>query len=276
VGAGGEFDVGPSANTSDMMVSDALWLPSGWLAPMYRSFSSAIGRLAAGSEGARFLEPEGLVAAVSPAIPERSVFNSVLYEKPESLAAALGELTRTYEEAGVDAWTVWVPEQDRASAELLDSAGHKLDATPRAMVLDLADLADPDDGDLDWSAGGSLAELKRINDAAYGYAPGTFERGIGRPAPDAWRLYEARLDGRPASMLATTDLDGDCGIWWVATLPEARGRGLAGRLLHIALAEARERGMQMSTLQATKLGRPVYERLGYRDIGELQMWELRR
>jgi hypothetical protein len=34
--------------------------------------------------------------------------------------------------------------------------------------------------------------------------------------------------------------------------------------------------MRTSTLQATKMGFPVYERIGYRDIGELQMWELRR
>jgi GNAT superfamily N-acetyltransferase len=89
-------------------------------------------------------------------------------------------------------------------------------------------------------------------------------------------VYEARLEGRPASVLATTDHEGDCGIWWVATLPEARGRGLSSRLLRVALDEARERSVRTSTLQATKLGRPVYERIGYRDIGELQMWELRK
>jgi ribosomal protein S18 acetylase RimI-like enzyme len=252
------------------------WLASEWLARMLRSMETAWRALGAGSEGARMIERDGVLAAVVPAVPERSVFNSVLYRTPEDLAAARDELAVAYEEAGIDAWTVWVPEADRASAELLHSAGHKLDATPRAMVLELADLAGPDPGDLDWSAEGSLTELKRINDAAYGDPPGTFERGIGNPPPETWRIYEARLEGRAASMLAITDIEGDCAIWWVATLPEARGRGLAGRLLRVALAEARERGADTSTLQATKLGRPIYERLGYRDIGELQMWELRR
>jgi GNAT superfamily N-acetyltransferase len=231
--------------------------------------------LAVGSQGARLVEPDGVVAAVVPAVPERSVFNSVLYERPENLAAAREDLARIYEEAGVAAWTVWVPDVDRASAELLASAGHKLDAAPRAMVLELADLDQPDAGNLDWSEG-SLTELTRINDAAYGDEPGTFERGIGTPPPDAWRRYEARLGGETASVLATTDVDGDCGIWWVATLPEARGHGLARDLLHVALGEARRRGMETSTLQATKMGRPVYERLGYRDIGTFEMWELRR
>jgi GNAT superfamily N-acetyltransferase len=252
------------------------WLASEWLARMQRSMEGAWRALGAGSKDARMIERDGVVAAVVPAVPERSVFNSVLYRTPENLAAARDELAGAYDEAGINAWTVWVPESDRASAELLRAAGHKLDATPRAMVLDLADLAEPDPGGLDWSADGSLTDLKRINDAAYGDPPGTFERGIGNPPAETWRIYEARLVGRPASMLAVTDSEGDCAIWWVATLPEARGRGLAGRLLHVALAEARERGVRTSTLQATRMGRPVYERLGYRDIGELQMWELRR
>jgi GNAT superfamily N-acetyltransferase len=252
------------------------WLGSEWHARMLKSMEVAWRALGAGSEGARMIESDGVLAAVVPAVPRRSVFNSVLYRTPEDLAAARNELAAAYDEAGVRAWTVWVPEADRASADLLASAGHKLDATPRGMVLELADLPDPDPGDLEWSAAGSLTEMKRINDAAYGDPPGTFERGIGNPPPRTWRVYEARLEGRAASVLATTDVDGDCAIWWVATLPEARGRGLAARLLHVALGEARERGVETSTLQATKQGRPVYERLGYRDIGELQMWELRR
>ena len=31
-----------------------------------------------------------------------------------------------------------------------------------------------------------------------------------------------------------------------------------------------------STLIATKLGYPVYEQLGYRDVGGLEMWERRK
>ena len=55
----------------------------------------------------------------------------------------------------------------------------------------------------------------------------------------------------------------DAGILFVATPPEMRGRRLASRLLTAALIEARGRGMRTSSLQASALGSPIYERLGY-------------
>ena len=72
------------------------------------------------------------------------------------------------------------------------------------------------------------------------------------------------------------DHGGDAEVNFVATVPEARGRGLAGALMTRALADARERGRLTTTLVATKLGRPVYERMGYRPLGTVQMWERRR
>ena len=42
-----------------------------------------------------------------------------------------------------------------------------------------------------------------------------------------------------------------------------------------ALADARERGCETSSLQSTKAGFSVYERLGYRDRGAVEVWERR-
>ena len=219
-------------------------------------------------------ELDGVRAAVVPACPERSVMNSVCYDSAAQLAAALDELAAVYEDAGVHAWTVWVPPGDREAASLLKGAGHVLDAAPEAMGMELSGVERPSDR-LDWTRRAELGVVGPLNDRAYGYDR-SFELALEGAQADALTAYAANLDGRPASCCATLRLGGDCHVVLVATVPEARGRGLAGTLLAHALADARERGLETSSLVATKAGRPVYERLGYRGVGAVEMWERRR
>jgi GNAT superfamily N-acetyltransferase len=146
-----------------------------------------------------------------------------------------------------------------------------------AMVLDLALLPAPDTDELDWDAQVAPRVLGRINDLAYGWPVGTFGAAMSNFGEiEGLRLYQARVDGEPVCVLGTYDDGDDCGIYFVATLEEHRGKGLARRLLHRALAEARERGLATSNLQSTTKGYPVYERLGYAPICRLEMWERRR
>lgn len=229
--------------------------------------------LGSASSTASVLQVHGVTAAVVPAAPERSVFNSVVYPDADALERALPELAEAYETAGVHAWTVWVPRGDGQAAELLQRAGHSFDGEPTAMVADLGELDLPDTGDLDWSEGASAAELARINDAAYGYEGEPFERAI--ESVEGLHAYVARLDGVASCALVTAEHDGSAGVYFVATLPEARGRRLASRLLGRALLDARERGCATATLQATRMGAPLYERLGFRMHGQIEMWERR-
>jgi GNAT superfamily N-acetyltransferase len=219
------------------------------------------------------VELPGLSAAVVPACADRSVVNSVVYSDTGALGAALERLTEDYERAGVRAWTVWVPEHDREAAELLERAGHVLDGRPAAMVRELADFA-PTPPALDL-AEPDMLEAARINDAAYGFA-GDFERAFHSVPPAPAHLYLARAGGVPAATALTYEEDGECGIYLVATLPEARGRGLATALTSHALLEARSRGCTTTSLQATARGRPLYLRMGYREIGAIHMWERRQ
>src|SRR4051794_7415779 len=85
------------------------------------SFTRLVG---SGAETSRVLERRGVAASVVPAIPDRSIVNSVAYADAESLRAALGELETAYDDAGVRAWTVWVPEDDRDAVKLLEGSGH--------------------------------------------------------------------------------------------------------------------------------------------------------
>lgn len=229
-----------------------------------------------GSEGMRSIERDGLVATITPAAPQRSVVNDVVYWDAGAFVDAYDELDAAYREAGIVAWTVWVPDTDTDTAGFLVDRGHLLDADPEAMVLDLDAIERPPEPE-GFTDDGDPQAMTRINDAAYGMR----EAGMFVPAfarlqrRDDMHVYLAG-DGEPQACVMAYDHEDDCSIWFVATLERARGKGYARALMGHALADGRERGRTTSTLQATDLGRPIYERLGYRSLGEIQMWEKRR
>jgi GNAT superfamily N-acetyltransferase len=246
----------------------------GWLA-LVRAGMPPFWRHLAEGTGGRVWEEEGVFAAVVPTSPKRSFFNSVLYEDPERMAHSIDTLAELYEEASVEAWTVWVPEQDAAVAEALDSAGHVLDATPRAMGMPLAEVNPPEpDPGLEIREETDFELVSMLNEIAYGYAPGDFPPIEGEQ-PNM-RTYFGGVDGETLGCAGAFAHGSDCEIVYVAVLPEGRGRGISGCLMAKALDDAREQGLETTTLQATKLGYPVYVKLGYGDHGTLQMWERRK
>ena len=229
-------------------------------------------RTLARTNGAELFERDGVFALATPGVPERSLFNSSGYTDPEAFLDVREELAAWYEDRAC-AWTVWVPEGDERVARNLKSAGHLLDAAPRAMGMALAEVSEPDLGDIGWEEG-ATGTASLINDRAYGYPEGTWGRFNDEGATEL-RTYTAMSGGEPAATVATIEHGNDCEIWSVATLPEARGRGLATALMRQALWDARQAGCVTATLQATAPGRPVYERVGFSDLGALEMWELR-
>jgi GNAT superfamily N-acetyltransferase len=226
------------------------------------------------SEGARVVESDGVVAAVIPAAPERSVVNSVVYRSAGDLERAYDDLAAAY--GKIDAiWTVWVRPGDDRAAAFLEGRGHFHDAHPMAMAHDLTGVERPPAEALpDWTADGDLAVVGPLNDRAYGIETGSFTNSIRSFPEGASRVYVVSEGGEPIACLMMTDHEGNTDVEMVAVLPEARGRGLSGLLLRHALADAVERGCRSSTLVATELGYPVYERLGFRPLEGIPMWEL--
>ena len=229
------------------------------------------------AEGGIWIEDGGVGACVYPAAPERSIFNAVVwYEDAAALERAHDRLRAAYEDAGVQAWTVWVPEHDADAAALLASAGHVLDADPANMLLDLRQFHAPDPtADVSWGCDATLEEWARVNEAAYPWGDGSMERAILAMSRAPGPVYAVREDGEAVAVLGAEDHNGDCYITLVATLPEWRGLGYAGLLMNEALRDAKARGCSTSSLQATKKGEPVYARVGYRTLGAFQMWERR-
>lgn len=228
-----------------------------------------------GAPDSFLIREEGLLASVTPSSPQRSLFNSVYYEDPAVLSREIEALKATYDSHGIAAWTVWVPDEDRETARMLAARGHLLDAEPRAMAMALADLADPPPAPAGIEPGGcdppTAAEL---NDRAYGYGPDGFRTGLSGETAIRW--HGARAGDEAVGCVGTIEVGDDCCVTGVATPPEHQGRGIAAWLLWRALAEARERGLRTASLQATRAGAPLYERLGFADFGFVEMWELRR
>lgn len=272
-----------------------------------RGLRDWISTLARSSDGARMFERNGVSAAIVPASAQRSIPNSVSYTDSRALLGSLDELAELYRGAGIDAWTVWVPDFDAETIAALEQAGHRFDGRPAAMALELDAFEPPGLGDLDWEAEVSGEDFGRINDRAYGIGERGYAPSLVDPPSDL-RRYVARVDGEPACVLATMDHPNqepqhpapqrrrtsaspsglrdrrrrgsatppsDLGFYFVATDPRFQRRGLAGRLMAVPLAEARERGLRTSSLQASAMGEPVYRRLGYEVGFRLHLYERR-
>jgi GNAT superfamily N-acetyltransferase len=221
------------------------------------------------------IEFDGAVlASVVPVVPHRSLPNAVVYDDPSGVEPVLGELAAVYEAAGVAAWTVWARPGDDQLGKALEAAGHRIDGTPELMgaAIGECDLEPRTPLAID---SGSWAEVAACNDVAYGYDSPTFGPLVGGLG-DRVRRYVGRGEaGEPLGCAVAAHIQGDCYITFVATSPNARGRGVASDLMRAALREGLEEGCVTTTLEASAMGRSAYERLGYRPLGALHMWERR-
>jgi GNAT superfamily N-acetyltransferase len=249
-----------------------------FVATQFASLTGWIRAAAGAAAGSRVHELDGVVAQVSPAIPDRSLFNSVTYSDAAALRAALPALEAMYAEAGVRAWTVWVHESDTEAGALVRGAGHALDSNPEGMGCALDELIAPNGLDeLDYTEQPAVDELRLVVAEGYGFPLELIGRSLQDvPGGPETTVGIAYLDGRPACTVQVTIAADDAGVFSVATTPPARGRGLARRLQYLMLQKARGRGARTTTLQASSMGLPVYLALGYGSFGAMNMWERRQ
>ncbi|HWB69660.1 MAG TPA: GNAT family N-acetyltransferase [Solirubrobacterales bacterium] len=123
-------------------------------------------------------------------------------------------------------------------------------------------------------------ELRRLASAAqaedYWRVAGPAYTSIGFP-PEMFAAYQdnegllaenvvafiAYLDGEPVSIAMTIVSHGVAGIYWVGSLAAARGRGLGRAVTSAATNAGFELGADVASLQASPMGRPIYEAMGY-------------
>jgi GNAT superfamily N-acetyltransferase len=82
-------------------------------------------------------------------------------------------------------------------------------------------------------------------------------------------IFLGRLDGRPAAAAMAFVEAGVVGVYGVATVPSARGRGLATALTGHAIAVAPR---LPAVLQPSREAERLYERLGFAPFGDFATW----
>jgi GNAT superfamily N-acetyltransferase len=105
--------------------------------------------------------------------------------------------------------------------------------------------------------------------------PRDLTRGFENPALSAapgMTCYLGTMDGYPvatAALLITGDV---AGVHVVATIPAYRRRGIGAQMTQRCLKDGWASGCTVSALQSSSMGYPVYERIGYRHVTDIQGW----
>lgn len=86
--------------------------------------------------------------------------------------------------------------------------------------------------------------------------------------------FIAELDGVPVGTVSTTSYG--TALAWIGMMlvhPDYRRRGIANSLMLRSLDYLRDRGVSCIKLDATPLGQPLYEQLGFQSEWTFQRWE---
>jgi GNAT superfamily N-acetyltransferase len=201
-------------------------------------------------------------------------FNGVFCSSPpaDESSRTIQATLDYFRSQGVSMFTWWLdPELDPSAwSEYLLPVGFHYDNNTPGMALDLSALP-------------PLAEsplvLQCVEDRlALSIWAETFARGYGIPESmipgyfaliDSlgtdlpYRYYLGRLDGEPVATSMLFIGAGVAGIYNVATLADARGRGIGSSMTLAPLYDARDLGYQVAVLQSSEMGYPVYRHLGF-------------
>ena len=210
---------------------------------------------------ARLVTNGNLIGSVLPTVPQSSLANAALCRDPTATPHDLEAVADEFRRAGVQKWGLWLPGELPAPEHAM-----VLDSTPAAMFHDLTDLED-----VPAVATPDLATVGRVNDHAYGVAEPRLAPSLANLDPS---VHAYGIGDHSVAMAYDHGHD-DTVVWFVATRPEDRGKGLASRLLKRLLLEAKQRGRKSASLQASAKGKGVYERLGFRTVGTLHLYEER-
>ncbi|MDQ2690727.1 MAG: GNAT family N-acetyltransferase [Chloroflexota bacterium] len=215
-------------------------------------------------------------------------FNGVLCSSaPQEGDEAFVRATIEYfRQRNVTVFTWWIEPQVEAAEweSLLTDYGFGFSNSSRGMAIDLQAMSEPQQP-VEGLEIRTVEDEKTMRVWAH-----VFVNGYGLP-PDwegAWlevwkkmgldfpmRNYIGYLNGEPVSTSSVFLGAGVAGIYSVATMPQARGKGIGAAVTVKPLQEAHAMGYRIGILQSSEMGFPVYKRLGFKDLGPVENFYLR-
>jgi len=230
--------------------------------------------------GGRLLRQDGLLLAIG-TDPSPVVVNTIMTLDAHVQLGAVERAAEVFRAAGhgVAVWT-----RDRLDGDLeaaLAAAGYRTMITLPGMIVDepLAPRAHPagvtvrrveTDGDRERWMTANLTGFAADDDdrGAVRSAFSTIDSLVGGPIAG----FVAEADGRPVGA-AMVDVSTGVGVvGWVGTVPEYRRRGIGDAVTRAATNAGFALGARLVSLQASPMGLPLYQKLGYRTVAGYKVW----
>lgn len=247
--------------------------PDEALARADANYYDSMAALAATAVAGEVAERDGVRAVVS-GIPVAWLNIIFVTRPPRDAATALQRAVELMDARGVP-FVVRIREGLDAASEgaAVDLGLRPGDRVPGMILDDVRSV--PNDGapegiEVRRVTKANLDDFLLVNQAGFGIPEDVVRQMITPALFDVLDVeaYVGYAGDEPVASSALVVTHRVAGIYNVATMPEHRRRGLGAALTLHAVRRGREEGCVMASLQASSMGRPVYERIGFRVAAE--------
>jgi ribosomal protein S18 acetylase RimI-like enzyme len=202
--------------------------------------------------------------------------------RPSSLSGVSEAIKRLYITSGTPWELITTPDTSGTLEALIEEFNLvKVEVEPGMILEPIPNLISPSPPELEIrqvSQGEELVTLLRVGMLGFGDPSGSLlepiSRGLSESALFRGGCYLGYANGVPVSTSIRFSIGPIAAIYFVATLKEFRRRGYGEAMTWRATLDGRTKdGCKCGFLQASAMGRPIYEKMGYRKIVDYEIWK---
>jgi GNAT superfamily N-acetyltransferase len=213
------------------------------------------------------------------------LFNGVLQIRLDAatIPAAIERVLAHFQQRGLPfQWHLGPSSQPQDAGDLLQARGiaHVEDEPGMALALDALNEGLPVSPDVTIHPVTTDDELRQWSEVWGCGAPEVVTRqweafysALRFGPQEQMRFYLGLVNGEPVATSALFLGAGVASVEHVVTLPQARRQGIGAAMTLHAAREARKAGYRVAMLFASPMGRPIYQRLGFREYGTFRTFE---